>query len=285
MRVYGIDFTSTPSTDKPLTIARCKLDDAILKIESLDALCSWQELSLFLAEKGSWIAGIDFPFGQPIRLITDLAWPQAWQEYVRHIASISKRDYAGLIDEYRAGQPEGEKEHFRDCDRRAGALSPMKMYFVPTGKMFHQGAPFLLASTCNVVPFRIDDGVERTVVESYPGLVARKFIVGRSYKHDSPGKQTEEHKIARGDIVTSITSPAPMSLIVMHYGFRVEMADHLREQCIDDPTGDVIDSALAAIQACWAHLQQNNNYGVPNDCNLSEGWIPDPETTANEVNN
>ena len=37
MRVYGLDFTSSPSVDKPLTLAVCQLDDGVLNVETLAA--------------------------------------------------------------------------------------------------------------------------------------------------------------------------------------------------------------------------------------------------------
>ena len=282
MRVYGLDFSSNPSAAKPITKADCVFIDATLRVVSLDPLPSWQEFALFLGERGSWFAGMDFPFGQPARLINDLAWPQDWSQYVRRVSALSKQEYAALIDGYRNGQPEGEKEHFRVIDRRAGSLSPMKMYFVPTGKMFHQGAPFLLASYCNIVPFRIDEDVTRAIVEAYPGLVARKFIGRDSYKHDTPQRQTVEHRAARSDIVRTITSADPAQSMVENYGFSAALTDTQKQQCIDDPTGDVVDSVLCAIQAGWAYTQRQDNFGVPDNCDLREGWIPDPETSEQE---
>ena len=48
--------------------------------------------------------------------------------------------------------------------------------------------------------------------------------------------------------------------------------------CVDDVTGDSIDAVCAAVQAAWAQQQRNDGYGVPQDCDLAEGWIVDPVT-------
>jgi hypothetical protein len=280
MRVYGLDFTSAPTNSKPITQAICQFDGEILDVVSLQPIRSWQEFALFLSEPGSWIAGIDFPFGQPERLIENLNLPKDWTHYVRKIAGLSKSEFRDLIDNYRAGVPDGEeREHKRAIDYRVGSLSPMKIYGIPTGKMFHQGAPFLLASPCRVVPFLQNESTESTVLEAYPGLVVRKFIGKRSYKKDTVKLQTEDQRIARHDTVAAITSEDENSnSMIGQYGFRVTLPDDLRNQCIADPSGDKLDSVLSAIQAAWAYLQRDSNFGVPLGCNLLEGWIPDPST-------
>jgi Protein of unknown function (DUF429) len=280
MRIYGIDFTSDPKDGKPLTKAVCQMEGAVLSVDSLGAMCSYQGLALLLAEQGQWIAGIDFPFGQPRQLVIDLKWPQTWGGYVRRIAEYSKMRYAKLINEYRAGQPDGQKEHFRAVDGKAGSLSPMKMYGVPVGKMFHQGSPFLLASPCQIVPF-LSEARPTVVVEAYPGLVARKFVGRRSYKNDDRERQTADHGKVRKALVRAITSAHSTSGsngMSGCYGFHVEMAAGLASACIEDPSGDKLDAILAAIQAAWAYSRRDDNYGVPSHCDLLEGWIPDPQT-------
>jgi hypothetical protein len=279
VRVYGIDFTSNPQANKPLTQAVCRLRDGSLTVESLHTMCSYQAFALFLAQPGEWIAGVDFPFGQPRRLVTDMGWPNTWAGYVRKVAEYSKSQYAKEIDGYRKKQSKGQKEHFRVVDRLAGSLSPMKIYGVPVGKMFHQGTPFLLASRCRIVPFTTELR-EAVVVEAYPGLVSRKFIARRSYKNDDPGKQTADQKDARrvlmGSLVATSAEPAKKSTSDW-YGFHVRLPTGLDTACVDDPSGDKLDAVLAAVQAAWAHTRRDQNYGVPATCDQLEGWIPDPE--------
>ena len=43
---------------------------------------------------------------------------------------------------------------------------------------------------------------------------------------------------------------------------------------IDDPRGDLLDAVLCALQAAWSSVQPD--YGVPETCDLLEGWIGDP---------
>ena len=43
---------------------------------------------------------------------------------------------------------------------------------------------------------------------------------------------------------------------------------------IDDPTADLLDAVLCAVQAAWASAQPD--YGIPPHCERAEGWIVDP---------
>ena len=51
----------------------------------------------------------------------------------------------------------------------------------------------------------------------------------------------------------------------------------LKQSCIDDTSGDMLDAVLCALQAAWAWSQRDNNYGIPKHANKLEGWIADPE--------
>jgi len=37
-----------------------------------------------------------------------------------------------------------------------------------------------------------------------------------------------------------------------------------------------MDALLCAIQAAWAWQQKNRNFGIPDDADALEGWMPDP---------
>src|SRR5207249_11801038 len=62
------------------------------------------------------------------------------------------------------------------------------------------------------------------------------------------------------------------------YKISVDLTDSLGRVCIDDAEGDSLDAVLAAVQAAWAWLRREDGYGVPEDCDLAEGWIVDPVT-------
>ena len=131
MRICGIDFTSRPKRSKPITCLACTLEGTHLKAEELKEWHSFEQFETALEEPGPWITGIDFPFGQARRFIETIGWPQSWQGYVAHAASLGKAGFEEALEEYAAARPAGDKQHFRIDDRRTNSQSPQKLHFVP----------------------------------------------------------------------------------------------------------------------------------------------------------
>jgi hypothetical protein len=270
MKIYGLDFTSAPSRRKPITCAQCRLNDGTLHLEAFGSLETFTAFERFLAQPGPWVAGIDFPFGQPRQLVENLGWPQTWAGYVRHLSGMSKREFDALLRDYRAGRPKGDKQHLRRTDELAGSRSPMMMYGVPVGKMFFEGAPRLLASGACILPCHSGDDT-RIIVEAYPGLVARRWIGNASYKSDTKRKQTLDKRYAREGILRGLGSPEAEQ----YYGFTIHFAARAH-QFIQDGSGDQLDALLCAVQAGWAYSQPAENFAIPAACDPLEGWIVDP---------
>jgi hypothetical protein len=201
-----------------------------------------------------------------------MGWPAAWAGYVEKVAVMSQQEFEERLAEYRQPRPAGDKQHQRAVDVKAKSRSPMMLAGVPVGKMFFKGAPRLLRAGLHILPCH-PTGDNRIAVEAYPALVARKWLDKRSYKSDDHSKQTAEQEAARLELVNGLRS----SQLYAHYGLGLELADELADQFIKDPTADSLDALLCAIQAAWAYTQQEQGYGIPADCNPSEGWIVDPE--------
>ncbi|MGO9315534.1 MAG: DUF429 domain-containing protein [Syntrophobacteraceae bacterium] len=272
MRVFGLDFTSRPRPSKPLTCAVCEAETEILRVHKFEGIEQFSDLESFLGAGGTWIAGIDFPFGMPRKLIDDLHYPRIWKEYVAKFGAMSRQDFVDFLTDYKQKQPIGSKEHRRVTDIAAGSLSPMKLYGVPVGKMFFEGAPRLVRSDATVLPF-LNRSIERIIVEAYPGLVARTAIGRRSYKTDSKRKQCPEHASARHDVVQWLRN----ACCAMIYGLTIELDADLARAVINDPSGDILDAVLCALQAAWAFSKREDGYGIPGDVDLLEGWIVDPQ--------
>jgi hypothetical protein len=62
MKIFGVDFTSVPSSKKAITCVQCRLDEKILYLESSVSIRSFDEFENFIQLPGSWVAGMDFPF-------------------------------------------------------------------------------------------------------------------------------------------------------------------------------------------------------------------------------
>ncbi len=295
MKIYGLDFTSAPDSTKSrakkqkrLMLAVCHLENRTLKLEKFRVLNTetkggFSGFEQWLAEDESeWVAAIDFPFGQPTKLVSELDWPQSWEGYVSHVAKLGKDGFEKALFDYKAAQPKGEKHLLRAIDRITKSQSPMTLNYTPVGKMFFQGAPRLLNADVSILPMRPRVECQRIVLEAYPALVKRKCIGGnQGYKSDVDSNKNSSLELARCDIVATIrgqitsSHEKPFSEV---YGFSVEMTDQEARICTDDATGDSLDSVLCAVQAAWAHTRRASNYGIPRDADAREGWICDPET-------
>jgi len=270
MKIYGIDFTSTPKRSKPITCLECRLEGN--KLEAGELL-EWTDFDAFeaaLRNPGPWIAGIDFPFGQSRKFIENIGWPNTWQGYVDHASSLGRKGFRSILDGYKANRPAGDKEHRRATDVKAGSISPQKLHGIPVGLMFFEGAPRLLESGVTIPGLQQGDP-QRIVVEAYPGVLARSLIERRSYKQDTKSKQTEDQHEARKELFEKITSRD----ILATHGLVVSAPRTLA----DDPGADHLDALLCAVQAGWAWLQRDNNFGVSGQVDPLEGWIADPSIT------
>ena len=277
MRIYGLDFTSTPSRRKPLILVGCTLEGRTLRPESSETLTSFEELEGFLAAGGPWVCGMDFPFGQPRDLVEALGWPPSWEGYVGKVSRLSKEEFEDSIKADMAKRPPGAKFRYRLADRRSRSTSAMRLFRVPVGKMFYRGAPLLLRSGVSVEPCR-PTGCVRVAVEAYPAVIARRFLAKRGYKSDERKKQSGEHREAREEIVAGLGSDA----LEEAYGFRVGVDGAWRTRLVADPMADELDSLLCAVQAAWAYTKRGEGWGVPEECDRDEGWILDPELLARD---
>lgn len=271
MKIYGFDFTSAPGPRKPITCAVCELLESTLQLHTCVRLHNFAEFEAFLNSAGPWLAALDFPFGQPGKLISRLGWPETWEGYVQLVAAVGKLSFEHTLTQYCASRPPGDKHHLRVTDVRAASRSPMMLHRVPVAKMFFQGAPRLLASGVNILPSRPTND-NRMVVEGYPALVARRWIDRRSYKSDEHSRQTATKAAARQALLRGLRSPE----LLDYYGYTLEIPETLSEALIEDPMADSLDALLCAVQAAWAYSQRNNGYGIPPYCDPLEGWIVDP---------
>lgn len=266
-RILGIDFTSAPSRKKPLTCAQANFDGSVLVVEELLCWSSFADFEAALQAAGPWVAAIDFPFGQPRRLIENIGWPLSWSGYVEHVAAMSKDEFRLALNDYKAPRATGDKHHKRICDVIAGSQSPQTLNYTPVGLMFFEGAPRLLQAGVHLPHFYNGD-TDRVVLEGYPGLVARSLIGRTSYKNDNPAKQSEAHARARKMLLTELLSGRCADI----YGFTLRAPIRYA----DDPTGDELDAVLCAIQAAWGWCHRDRGYGAPAVYDRLEGWICDP---------
>ena len=174
MKIYGIDFTSRPTRRKPLTCMECNLTGTTLHAGELHEWSSFDELEVMLKSPGPWIAGLDFPFGQSRKFIENIGWPKNWGGYIDYVRTLSREDFRTELDAYREQRPVGDKEHRRATDIAASSISPQKLYGVPVGLIFYEGAPRIRAANVTIPGLQVGDP-NRVVVEAYPGVLARHY--------------------------------------------------------------------------------------------------------------
>lgn len=244
----------------------CTLDDDGLHTQFFEEWPSYESFEAVLSKPGPWIAGIDFPFGQARRFIKTIGWPSTWAGYVDHARQLDRAGFREALNRYKENRIAGDKEHRRATDEAAGSISPQKLYGVPVGLMFFEGAPRLLASGVTI-PHMHDGDPQRIAIEAYPGLLARQLIGRRSYKNDTRKKQTADQHEARRNLLQALRVEAPR-----RYGFSIDAPDSL----CDDPGADHLDALLCAAQAAWAWRQRDTRFGAPETIDKLEGWIADP---------
>ena len=267
--VHGIDFTSAPTSRKPITVASGTVTPGVFRLQAMMEIRTFVEFETWLERPGPWIGGFDFPFGLPRQAVRDLGWPSTWPELVRHCAALGREAFRACLDAYRAARPMGDKYPYRRGDRAAGSHSPIKLVNPPVALMFLEGAPRLLAAGVHVPALNRADR-NRVAIEAYPGFAVRRLFESRvrlSYKNDARAKQTVAQSLMRTEIVRRIC--AADSPFVM----RLSVTRRQREALIDDGSGDRLDAVLCALQAAWAWRRRNADYGLPPHLDPLEGWI------------
>jgi len=267
MKVRGIDFTSSPSGRKPLTCFEGWFGDGMLTLVRLERWPGFGPFEAALCSPGPWIAGLDFPFGFSRRFVENVGWPLSWGGYVDHIGSLTRPAFSACLEAYKRDRPKGDKEHRRPTDAKASSVSPQKLHGVPVAKMLHEGSPRLRRAGVTIPGMQQGDP-ERIVVETYPGVLARRLIGRTSYKQDNPRKQSPAQLQARRNLVRAVASDRFRAI----YGVTVNAPGWLA----DDPTGDELDAMLCAVQAAWCWTRRTEGFGAPADLDPLEGWIADP---------
>ena len=282
-RILGVDFTSAPRRAKPITVASGALRDETLHIDRIEELTDFSAFDSLLARPGPWLGGFDFPFGLPRELLVHLAWPHQaadgqgpWERMIRHLDQLPRERMVAAFRAWCDARPVGSKFAHRATDLLAGSSPSMKWVNPPVAFMLQAGAPRLLAAGVSIPGMHPGDS-SRIALEAYPGMLARAIVGRRSYKSDAAAGRTAERTQARREIVAALEQGSQLGLALW-------LNPALRERCIEDPRGDLLDAVLCAAQAGWGWLRREQGYGLPDRIDPVEGWIvnapdaPVPET-------
>jgi A/G-specific adenine glycosylase len=273
--VIGVDFTSSPSAAKPITVAIGSLErlgsDTIYALDEVMAIDSFDAFGAFLAESGPWVGGFDLPFGQPRALVEHEGWPTDWPAFVRFFCGESRERLRERFRGWCDARPSGEKFAWRKADRPAGSSPAMRWTNPPVAWMMHAGiarmldAGLVFPAHHHPSPGAVHgSSVGRIALEAYPGFTARR-VTRASYKSDAAAKCTPARAVARRAILEAIVA-GRAGLDV-----RLRLARTWRRRLLDDGSGDLLDAVIAAMQA--AHAAMLPRYGLPEDLDPLEGWI------------
>jgi len=243
-----------------------------LTVVRVDRLTDFPAFENFLQSPGPWVAGFDMPFGLPRELVTSLGWPTDWARLVEHIQRIGKDAFKLALNTIRESRPFGARYIHRLGDSVAGSSSPMKLINPPVGLMFYEGAHRLLAAQLSVIPCR-PTASDRIALETYPGYLARR-ITRASYKKDGKEGATARRREARAQILERLCSANERANLIDD--LKLDVSETLRQQCIDDGSGDTLDAVLCAVQVAIARRQfeaGDDRYGIPAGADSLEGWI------------
>ncbi len=294
--ILGLDFTSAPSKQKPITLAWCELNTttnilALSHFDSIDSLNLWSDW--LDRESGdphsSWIGAFDFPLGQPVVWLQELGWvhldknghypSNAWEQAMQRFSEMSKQEFEALIHNDIATRPMGDKFRFRLTDRMTRSSSPMKLHYPPVGKMFFQGACQLYKRPFSIWPCRVNQH-PKTVFEGYPALLARRWSKV-PYKTDTPKSASQNHQQSRKDIIKGLLRDT----FTAEFGFKLILKPDQSELLLADSRGDYLDALLCAVEASWAYLQGAPDYGLSKALSTleqaqvsQEGWIIFPDS-------
>ncbi len=266
--IIGCDFSSRPSKQKSIVIARGSSSNGRFVLSKLERIATLDEFAGFLRAPGLWVGGFDLPFGLPRELVQSLGWPTDWLACIRHYASLSRDDIRAQFAAFCDARPVGGKFAHRATDGPAGSSPSMKWVNPPVAYMLHAGVPLLLDAGAHL-PGLHEGDTGRVALEAYPGLLARECIGSRSYKSDDKAKQTPERLIARKDIIHAL------EMGHTRLNLRLKLSHAQRDTLIADASGDSLDAVLCAVQAAWAqgqHAAGHPRYGLPEFDGL-EGWI------------
>jgi hypothetical protein len=247
MQITGVDFSGSadPGEDIWLTTGewdgeRLQVTDARSAREAFDVSGRRSILSGlcdFLSQGG--VTGLDFSFGLPRAIL-----PEPVDSWVASLDWVSECGYADALEAQtdwknraRASNVNGV-ELKRATDRPVGASSPYS--FITRYQTFHGVRDVLrpLVSAGSVAVQPMLSGSNATVLEIYPAGTLRALdLPDTKYKDDAsyPDGPAKREVILNGLIQWGAEVPSP-----------------IREQLLDDPGGDALDSLVGAIAAARA---------------------------------
>ncbi len=264
-KVYGVDFSGSVDAGKKIWIAECSVSKGLLHINRcysgselngsannrdvcLNALCE------FIKGAGFSIFGFDFPFGLPEILVDE----QKWAEFAGSFRAKYKTP-----DEFRkscATVSKG-KEFKRETDRESKA--PFSPYNLRLYRQTYYGiggviGPLVAQKHARALPMQKTAADKPWLIEVCPASTLKDLGLYTPYK----GKE-KKHYDARKRIIETVLKTYKVTID----------AKAAKNRALNDPNGDALDGALAAI-AAFRSLQKPEDLTKPkNSLRAIEGHV------------
>ena len=290
MKVYGIDFSSSPSKKKPIAVAECSLrgcvlsgdSDNSLKLSNFVLIESLESFQKFLSQKGPWVGGFDLPFSMPRDLIEYFDWPTDWKMFVDFYCSSEKKTLKKSFINWCDAKDYGKKFAYRVTDKTSKSSPAMRWVNPPVAWMMHSGMARMLQEGLifpahqkkfnslkerqDIDKYMINNKKysHRLAFEVYPALTAR-VITNKPYKNDDKNKDSPYRIMMRKRIINYLRyGKAGLST-------KLICSLALQRKMIMDFKGDYLDSVICALQA--SETLRMVNFGFPRKLDPLEGWI------------
>lgn len=289
MLLAGIDFTCSPSSRKPITVAAGRLRWAVrvqesaepatahivaraatasgvatLEVESLDELLTLADFEAWLQRPGPWLGAFDFPFGLPRAFVDANALGSSCAEVIAqvHARCPTRMAWRAFIDTWSNAQPAGARLLHRRTDAASAVVStsPLQTRYVPVGLMYYEGVARLVSAGV-AMPGLLPGDPQRVALEGYPRRLAHALVERRSYKNS----ELDDRRATREAIVRALETGHE------RFGFGWACSAPIRDSLVADTSGDQLDAVLCLVQAAVASGRRG--LGLPEAVDPVEGWI------------
>jgi hypothetical protein len=147
MIIYGVDFSSAPTKQKPIVIAECQFDScnnrssnqSSLLLKRFVLIYSLNDFESFLSKSKFGVGGFDLPFSMPEELIEYFEWPNEWETFVRYFCGQSKPFLKECFKSWCEKRDFGKKFAYRLTDIVSKSSPAMRWVNPPVAWMMHAG--------------------------------------------------------------------------------------------------------------------------------------------------
>lgn len=278
--LWGIDFTSAPSPQKPIVAVEGKVHHQSIEVVACHRWYSLADFVEWLYHPGyqPWYAGLDIPLGFPEDFLCEVGWLRdTWEATYTTIGALPKADYIHTIRQYQLAKPSGQKEPRRACDIQASAKSPTKVYQVPLAKMLYEGGTRLAkANHIHIWPGRLLANAPCHAVEVYPALVIRYLLAQSDWLQHQSYKTGEVGDTQQADVRQWLLASLQNPQRTGRYDYHLVISDNLDDHIIQDSHGDIVDALACLLQVGWVYKYYQRLGGLFPNAKPLEGWIVDP---------